>query len=539
MINNIRVRMILLAAIVILPTAVLVFYLNASEKSVKEKQQIENLRTTANLFSLEHAQIVENARHLLIALSVTPQVSSANPNICSAYLASLSKKYQRYSNFGVADATGNVYCSANPTPQKTNIAKASFFQQAVKANDFAIGDYRISTITNDAVISFGYPLARGVVYSSVDLSWLNQLNQDLSTDESINTLVLDRNGSVLARDPDPDKWVGKVFHQGALLTAIATVVEGVTQDIGLDGTKRIYAFKKIGELPNSPFIVVGIPSETIFKETEQNFFQRIFILLVVTLISLGLAWWMGGVLIVRQVEAIKKIDILKDDFISIVSHQIRTPLTSIRWFSEFLLNQPKYKLPSKQKNIIIDIHQVASEVVALVGTFLDVSKIESGKIILTREAVDFKLLVDNVIRELKNPLSKKKLKLNLKTPFSAPKVLIDQKLIAHVFLNLIGNAIKYSHKKGIIDVTISQKATNITCEVKDRGIGIPASEKGKIFQKFSRASNALAFSPYGTGLGLYFVKLVVDAHQGRVWYKSNNKGTSFIFSLPINPEVIS
>lgn len=542
---SIRTRMVIFAMLAILPAVIFVFYLNASEKNAKEKRQVENLVSIAKLYSEEHSQVVENARHLLLALSVAPQVNSLDRYTCQTFLSSILEKYQRYSNFGIANTKGDVICSAVLPNQKINVANTLFFKEAIKTKDFVIGEYRISQATGNAVLSFGYPLIgkngkpRGVLYSSIDLSWLNSFTQNLSPDKIISILVLDQNGTVLARDPDPDKWVGKTLPEGPLRNKISDNSEGSVEDTGLDGIKRTYAFEKIGSQKNAPYIAVGVPRDLIFKETQKDFAQRVLLSLIVAGVCLGFAWWAGGVLIVRQVEALEKIDALKSDFVSLVSHQIRTPLTSIRWFTEILLTQPRYRLPTKQKNIVKDIHEAASRVISLVGTFLNISKIESGKINLSVEETNIEHLVRDVIKELKNVITKKKIKLNLEVDLKIPKAFIDQKLVRQVYLNLVGNAVKYSAIGGRVDVIIRKKGVNIVSEIRDKGIGIPASEKDKIFQKFSRAKNASSFAPDGAGLGLYLVKLIVESHRGRVWFKSiKGKGTSFFFSLPINYEVL-
>lgn len=529
---NIRSRMMLLAVLSILPSIFFIFYLNSNEKSIHEKQQIENLTKLTKLYSEEHYQVIENARHLLLALSIAPQLQSNNKDDCNKFLSSLLSAYTRYSNFGVTDNNGYVICSAVKTDKSTNISDTLFYKDTKNTNSFAIGEYRVSTITNNAVLSFGYPTSKGIIYSSVDLEWLNKLTATLSTDENISTTVLDKNGNVLSQNSGHDYPPDELFPKEELLKKMSEKDEGIIENVNLNNIKKTYSYKKISEQPNSPFVVLGVSNEKILKETNNIFFNKIALSIVVTLVCLGFAWWAGGILIVNQVEELRKLDNLKDDFISLVSHQIRTPLTSISWFTEILLNKTKYKIPKKESEIIKDIHEISKNIINLVGTFLNISKIESGKIKLNLEDVNLTDLITEVINDLKVNLGRKKIKVKIKNDIGILK--IDSKLIKQVYTNLISNAVKYSKPQGIISVNVHKSNSELITAIKDNGIGISRHDKDKIFQKFFRAKNASEYNPDGSGLGLYLVKIIVEAHKGNIYFRSQkNKGTTFIFNLPI------
>lgn len=523
----------LLAILSILPAIFFIFYLNGNERKIRDKQQIENLNNLTKLYAEGHYQVIENAKHLLIALSVAPQIQNTNKNVCNKFLSDVQNKYLRYSNFGVTDQNGNVICSAvSPVDQKINISDTIFFKETINTNDFAIGGYRISDITNNAVLSFGYPLNNGIIYSSIDLSWLNRLTANLSTSEAITTTVLDTNGRIISQNPDTEKLSGKEFPSSELLKNIREKNEGVVEDIDIHNFKKLYAFKKIGDQQNSPYIILDVSKESALNETAKIFFKRILLSIIVGLACLVFAWWAGGILIVKQIEELKKIDNLKDDFISLVSHQIRTPLTGIRWLSEIMLSQKQYDLSRKSKNIIKDIYEVSGNVISLVGTFLNISKIESGKIKLNAEAVNIKELINEVVNELKVNIKDKKINLKFKTN---QNLKADRKLLKQAYINLISNAIKYSKSKGIITVNVYKSDTSVVTEVKDNGIGILAEDKDKIFQKFFRTRSATEHNPDGAGLGAYLVKIIVEAHGGKIWFNSKkNKGSTFYISLPAN-----
>lgn len=538
MFKDIRSRILLLSAVAMFPAIILLFVLTVSDNKSKSHAQITNLQSITSFFSQENSQIIENAKHLLIALSVAPQVKSGG-NECFSYLKTLLSQYQRYNNFGVADLKGNVYCSSIPTQETINIANTLFFTNTVKTHNFSIGGYRVSQATSAPVLSFGYPLNNskgqiiGVIYSSIDLDWLSNLTNDLSEDPSITTLIVDKEGSVLARNPGSDKWVGQKLPAGPLLSGISTSTQGVVEDIGLDGIKRTYAYEKIGNYEPSFYIVNGETKKAIFAETKKNFTGRIAVTLGFITISFYIAWKVGSHLIVRQVEALETVDKLKDDFISLVSHQIRTPITSIRWFSEYLLGIKDKPLPTKQRGIVRNIKDAAVSLANLVGTLLNISRFESGKTILQADLTDPKLLIKDVLQEVRKNYPKSNIALHI--PDRNLIIKADAKLIKQVMLILTENAIKYSISNSRINVYLSEKRGKIVFTIKDKGIGINPSDKDKIFEKFSRGKNAISFSPNGAGLGLYLAKLIVKTHHGKIWFTSTKgKGSIFNFSLPKN-----
>ena len=521
----------LLAVFSIIPSIFFIFYLNSNEKTFREEQQIENLTNLTKLYSEEHYQVVENARHLLLALSITPQLQTNNVNECNKFLSSLVSTYARYSNFGVTDNNGNIICSAVTTDKKTNISDTLFFNDAKKTNSFAIGEYRVSSITNNPVLSFGYPTSNGVIYSSIDLDWLNELTETLSTDEDISTTVLDKNGNILSQNSGKDNPPDELFPKEELLEKISQNEEGVIENINLNDVKKTYAFKKMGVQTNSPFVVLGVTNENILKETRTIFFNRAILSIIVTMLCLGFAWWAGTILIVKQVEELNKIDNLKDDFISLVSHQIRTPLTSISWLTEILLNKGKDKVSTKENAIIKDIHEISKNVISLVGTFLNISKIESGKIKLYIEEITLVDSINEVLKGLSKNIGQRKVKVTVGK--NVDKINVDQKLIKQVYVNLINNAVKYTSAKGLLTINVQKIGSEVITKIKDNGIGIGKADKSKIFQKFYRAKNASDYNPDGSGLGLYLAKIIVESHGGKITFKSQkNRGTTFTFSLP-------
>ncbi len=238
----------------------------------------------------------------------------------------------------------------------------------------------------------------------------------------------------------------------------------------------------------------------------------------------------------KQNEELTILDKAKTEFVGIASHQLRTPLTGIRWFTELLMQNKEKNLNEEQLDFLEQVDKSNHRMISLVNDLLDVTHIETGRKFDIIKA-EFKLddTIQEVIKENVALLTTKKLTIVNKISAKL-KIYADSDKIKQVWQNLISNATKYTNEGKSIALSVDENDAKdyIFC-VKDEGIGIPKDQQGQIFAKFFRANNATLQESDGTGLGLYIAREIIRAHGGEMWFESEEgKGTKFYFSLPKN-----
>jgi signal transduction histidine kinase len=231
---------------------------------------------------------------------------------------------------------------------------------------------------------------------------------------------------------------------------------------------------------------------------------------------------------------LQKLDIAKDEFISMASHQLRTPLTSIKGYISMIMEGDVGKVSPEQKHLLREAFIGSERMVRLIGDFLNVSRLQTGKFVIDKRPVDLGKLVARELEGLGPNAAARGLKFVYKRPKSVPLLNLDENKIQQVIMNFADNAIYYSKENATITVALKSTKEWVEFTVKDTGIGVPAAQQDELFSKFFRATNARQQRPDGTGVGLFLAKKVVDAHYGEVVFSSKeNKGSTFGFRLPI------
>ncbi|MFA6132221.1 MAG: PAS domain S-box protein [Patescibacteria group bacterium] len=236
----------------------------------------------------------------------------------------------------------------------------------------------------------------------------------------------------------------------------------------------------------------------------------------------------------RDITKEKEVDRAKTEFVSLASHQLRTPLTAINWYVEMLTSGYAGALNIEQKQYLDVVYKSSKRMVGLVNALLNVSRLELGTFTIEPKDCRITEIADSVIDELKPQIDTRRQIFVKEYDPATPIMLLDEKLIRIVFQNLLSNAVKYTQEEGSIKLEIKVKGKNLEILVIDSGLGIPKTQQDKIFSKLFRADNVRETDTEGTGLGLYIVKAILDQSGGTIEFKSEeNKGTTFTVVLPL------
>lgn len=232
---------------------------------------------------------------------------------------------------------------------------------------------------------------------------------------------------------------------------------------------------------------------------------------------------------------LKEIDQMKTEFISVASHQMRTPLSAIKWVLRMILDGDLGPLNTQQKEMLVKGYQTNERMIALINDLLNVSRIEEGRFRYRFVRMSIGELVESVIQEINSVIKKRNIKFEYKKPkLPTPKVNIDPQKIRLVIMNLLDNSVKFTPPGGKVTISLQHDSDNVTFSVADNGVGIPSNQQHRIFTKFFRADNVIRMQTDGSGLGLFIVKNIINNHQGQVRFESTEgRGTTFSFSLPI------
>jgi len=233
---------------------------------------------------------------------------------------------------------------------------------------------------------------------------------------------------------------------------------------------------------------------------------------------------------------LRELDRLKDDFVSSVSHELRSPLSAISGYVELLRSRPLATIdPIRADKALATIQESAFRLTEFVNDILDMAKLKAGRFDLRREPTDVLEVAEDVMALLQPLFEKKSIEPEVNVPADLPVLVADQEKIRQVLTNLVANALKFTPPKGKITISAKNQGDSILVSVKDTGIGIPEEARRLVFEKFGQADNhdEAGIVPKGTGLGLAIAKGNVEVHGGRIWLESESgKGTTFFFTLP-------
>lgn len=232
---------------------------------------------------------------------------------------------------------------------------------------------------------------------------------------------------------------------------------------------------------------------------------------------------------------LRSLDLAKDEFVSIASHQLRTPLTALKGYAGMLLDGDAGPINDKQREYLTEIKKANDRMINLITALLNVSRIDLGVFVVEPVPVNIEKIAESVLKESGMRITDKNLAITANFEKGLPAINADLNIIRMILQNLLSNAVKYTPPGGKITFNIKKDGQNILISIADTGYGIPENVQSKIFTKMFRADNARVKDPDGTGLGLYIIKETIEKTGGKIWFESpgENKGSTFYVTIPL------
>lgn len=394
------------------------------------------------------------------------------------------------------------------------------------------------------------PKKTGDLYTKEDMEVLDNVSTSIAM--AVNNAVLHEDAlaiademnkqakkisAVLSNFVDPIIFIDKYGCLGMVNPSAESILGIRRRDIGKelgslkwknDELKKIICENNVqtfGKIADDP---AGLKEIFLMQGDEQIYYK-----VLSTEVVSDSEDFIGTLKIFYNLTKEKALDRSKSEFLSVAAHQLRTPLSAVKWIIESFINKELGEVTPDQKQYL-DMASISNQkMITMVNEFLNVSKIEAGSLIYDFQACDVKEVIDGVRVDVENIAKNKKIRLIFTLEENLPKIMADKRKIFIVIENLISNAINYTPESGKILVDVKKQDENVIISVKDNGIGIPKKELEKIFTKFFRASNAVRVQPDGSGLGLFIIKNIVKIHKGDVIIESEEGvGTKFIVKLP-------
>ena len=309
---SLRVRLLLLVLTALVPVVVLVVVTGLDARHAEGRHAQERAMQLVRVIARDQEKSIHEARQFLITLAQLPALQARDASACNQFMENALEQYPRYANLGALTPDGAVFCSAQPFVQGAQATNSAWFKRALKNRDFAMSDYHIGGITGRAVLTLAQAAldntnsVRAVAFASLDLEWLNRVVTEAQLPTGSILTVIDREGRLLVRFPDPEFWIGQNVPDNPLINVLRTQQEeGMSEGAGPDGIKRLYAYRRLGPAPNiSTYVIIGIPKKVVYAESERILRRNLIGLFGVILLAAAAAWWGGGLFLLRRIQSL-------------------------------------------------------------------------------------------------------------------------------------------------------------------------------------------------------------------------------------------
>jgi signal transduction histidine kinase len=578
--KHVRNWLVLLVLLVIFPSMILViFYAFWEQRREARLQAQETALRVVRLAATEQERLITGAHHLLITLAELPEVRERKSAECSKLLAGIIKKFPYYTNVAAVTPQGDIFCSGLPDRSNPNIADRPYFQEAINERALAISHLLVGRMSGKPNITIAYPSfdpngpVHAVVFVGLDLTWLSSIAAGAQLPPKAVLLAVDEKGTVFARYPEPEKWLGKSAVTPLIKTIIAQK-EGVTEEEGLDGVRRLYGFTTLHRLSKTGalFVSVGIPEDVAFANSNRIFYDSLVVFLIASLLAAAGTWLGAHLLIRRRLEnlvaaaralgeveppetlttsskkpdervgqfdevveqmrlSVNKATGRQADFAAMIAHDLRNPLQTIGCAAS-QLREPGQTKEDDQR--LIDIIQGSCDDLAnILNDFLDFSKYRAGYLNLTKEEIDVADLLRHAQIKYLPRAQETKIRLETALEHGLGFIAADRQKLEQLLDNLLSNALKFTAAEGEIEIGARKEGDGVQIWVRDTGVGIAPAEAKTLFSKYVQTGSARKSEKEGTGLGLLICKMIAEGHGGRIRVESElGQGTTFHVWIP-------
>ena len=585
---RLRTRLIQLVIVALIPSFVVLSYVYLrNQANLSREVQGQALRLS-RLVASQQASRIDAARQVMAVLAEIPEVRDGVPGKCSAVLASV-RPALRESGYGAAALIrpdGTMYCADVAINGNPDRSKRPFFRNVMERRAFSVGAYRIGGLSKIPVLVSGYPIldadgeVANMIAISITIEWFNTLLSHLALPKTASAVVFDAEGTILARYPESEDWVGKNVSNSRLFRRIKGERTGMAEELGLENVERLVGFTEVGGDLGEVYVLVGFDRADALGATAKSLLLGPGLMVVVAFLSFAFVLYGLHRILLRNlyklVAATRRVEsgdlttrsglteeagefgdlgrsfdamaealAYRDreirqrtaeltrsneelqQFAYVASHDLQEPLRMVGSYVQLLARRYQGRLDQDADEFIGFAVDGATRMQRLLDGLLTFSRVRT-------HGTDFKPVeLDDIlattVTDLKGRIEENGAEV---TSDPLPRVQGDQAQLGQVFQNLISNALKFrGADTPRVHVSATRTGDEWVVSVRDNGIGIDPQFSDKIFVIFKRLHTRAEYP--GDGLGLATARRIVDRHGGRMWFESElGQGATFFFSIP-------